>query len=87
MDEVKYGFFILVGQKELMIETDWRLIEHDFDVLSRTLPEIATHWSVTAICWHDDGSPVPPEVWAKVTPLVAGTEPPTTARRVVEDKE
>lgn len=33
MDEVKYGFFIHVGQKEHMIETDGRLIEHDFDVL------------------------------------------------------
>jgi hypothetical protein len=87
MDEVKYGFFIHAGQKDLVIETNGRLLEHDFEVLTKTLPEIATHWSVTAICWHDDGSPVPPDVLERVNPLVAGTEPPTTARRVVEDKE
>lgn len=87
MDEVKYGFFIHVGQKEHTIETDGRLIEHDFDVLTHTIPEIATHWSVTAICWHDDGSPVPTEAWERVNPLVAGTEPPPTARRIVADKE
>lgn len=87
MDEVKYGFFIHVGQKEHMIETDGRLIEHDFDMLTHTIPEIATHWSVTAICWHDDGSPVPQEAWAKVNPLVAGTELPPTSQRNRVDKE
>jgi hypothetical protein len=87
MDEVKYGFFIHVGTKEHMIETDGRLLEHDFDVLTHTLPEIAERWSVTAICWHDDGSPVPPDVLERVNPLVAGTEPPTKARRIVADKE